>query len=161
MKHVALFLILLSVWLLLTLNLKTANVIAGISAALITTLFFGRYFVSGVGKFLEPRRYFWLFVFLIVFTYECLKANFDVAYRVIHPKMPIKPGIIRVKLGLKSDFAKVMLANSITMTPGTLSVDLVGDMLYVHWIYVRTFDPKEYSHFVTGKFEKYIKRIFD
>lgn len=146
---------------LLTLNLKSANVIAGISAALITTLLFGRYFVSGVGKLLEPRRYFWLLIFLVVFTWECLKANFDVAYRVIHPKMPIKPGIIRVKLELKSDFAKVMLANSITMTPGTLSVDLVGDMLYVHWIYVRTVDPQKYSQFVTGKFEKYIKRIFD
>ncbi|MBN1791050.1 MAG: Na+/H+ antiporter subunit E [Bacteroidales bacterium] len=161
MKHVALFIILLGLWLLLTLNLRTANMLAGITAALVTTLFFGRYFVTGIRKFLEPMRYLWLLVFLVIFIWECLKANFDVAYRVIHPKMPIRPGIIKVKLDLKSDFAKVMLANSITMTPGTLSVDLIGDILYVHWIYVRTSDPEKYSEFITSKFEKYIKRIFD
>lgn len=161
MKHFVFFILLLVLWLLITFNLKTANLLVGIAASLITMLFFGRYFVNGYHKFLEPRRYLWLLVYLIVFIWECLKANFDVAYRVLHPKMPIKPGIIKIKLDLKSDMAKVMLANSITMTPGTLSVDLIGDTLYIHWIYVSTFDPEKYKQLVAGKFEKYIKRIFD
>ena len=75
--------------------------------------------------------------------------------------MPIKPGIVKVRLELKSDIAKAILANSITMTPGTISVDLVGDILYVHWIYVGSFDPAVYQNKVAGRFEKYIKRIFD
>jgi multicomponent Na+:H+ antiporter subunit E len=54
-----------------------------------------------------------------------------------------------------------MLANSITMTPGTISVDIVDDMLYVHWIYVRSEDPEVYSREIAGKFEKYIKKIFE
>ncbi len=112
-------------------------------------------------KFVQPLRYFWLLIYLFIFTWECIKANFDVAYRVLHPAMPIKPGIVKVKLGLQSDFARTMLANSITMTPGTIAVDIVGDDLFVHWIYVSSEDPEVYSQKIAGKFEKYIKKIFE
>lgn len=83
------------------------------------------------------------------------------AYRVLHPDMPIRPGIVKVKLGLKSDIARAMLANSITMTPGTISVDIVDEYLFIHWIYVSSLDPQEYHFRIAGKFENYIKRIFD
>ena len=161
MRYIVLFLILFLVWLLLTLDISIANISAGVIASLLTALLFGKYFVSNTRKFLQPKRYFWLLVYLFVFTWECIKANFDVAYRVLHPDMPIKPGIVKVKLGLKSDIAKMMLANSITMTPGTISVDIVGEYLFVHWIYVSSFDPQVYSYTIAGKFEKFIKRIFD
>ena len=161
MRAVVFFFLLLLCWIILTFDVGLVNLAVGILASLITVLFFHRHFVTSMGKFLQPARYFWFLVFLVVFVWECLKANFDVAYRVLHPAMPIRPGIVKVKLGLKSDFARTMLANSITMTPGTISVDLVGDVLYVHWIYVRSFDPVEYQHEVAGRFEKYMKRIFD
>jgi len=96
-----------------------------------------------------------------ILIWECIKANFDVAYRVLHPAMPIKPGIVKFKLNLQSDFARTMLANSITMTPGTIAVDIVGDYLYVHWIYVSSEDPEEYSQKIAGRFEKYIKKTFE
>ena len=54
-----------------------------------------------------------------------------------------------------------MLANSITMTPGTIAVDIVGDDLFVHWIYVSSEDPEEYSRKIAGRFEKYIKKTFE
>ncbi len=161
MKNIVFFVILMIFWLVLTFSVSMANILVGAIASLITVLLFGRFFVGNTVKFFQPLRYFWLIVFLFIFIWECLKANFDVAYRVLHPKMPIKPGIVKVKLELKSDIAKVILANSITMTPGTISVDLVGDVLYVHWIYVSSFDPLVYQHKVAGRFEKYIKRIFD
>lgn len=148
-------------WLLLTFNLSAENLIAGAAAALITSLLFSKYFFKNVGKFIQLQRYFWLVVYLFIFTWECIKANFDVAFRVLHPAMPIKPGIVKVKMDLKSDFAKTMLANSITMTPGTISVDMVEDILYVHWIYVSSTDPAAYSQIIAGRFEKYIKKIFD
>ncbi len=81
------------------------------------------------------------------------------AYRVLHPAMPIKPGIVRVKSSLKSEFAKMLLANSITMTPGTITVDIIDDDFYIHWIYVSTDDPAVYTKKIIGKFEKYIKRF--
>jgi multicomponent Na+:H+ antiporter subunit E len=161
MRYLALFILSFLFWLLLTFNLSPFNLVAGAVAALITSLLFAKYFFSRVVKFIQPQRYFWLLVYLVIFTWECIKANFDVAYRVIHPAMPIKPGIVKVKLELKSDFARTMLANSITMTPGTISVDIIGDELFVHWIYVRSEDPAEYSQKIAGRFEKYIKKIFE
>jgi multicomponent Na+:H+ antiporter subunit E len=161
MRYLALFILTLVFWLLLTFDLSLANLIAGGAAALVTSLLFTKYFFHRVVKFIQPVRYFWLLVYLVIFTWECIKANFDVAYRVLHPAMPIKPGIVKVKLELHSDFARTMLANSITMTPGTISVDIVDDMLYVHWIYVRSEDPEVYSREIAGKFEKYIKKIFE
>ena len=75
--------------------------------------------------------------------------------------MPIRPGIVKVRMELKSQLARTLLANSITMTPGTISVDIIGDELFVHWIYVRSEDPEVYGRLITGKFEKYIKRIIE
>ena len=137
------------------------HLIVGASAALITSLIFARYFYNRLFKFLQVQRYFWFILYLIILIWECIKANFDVAYRVLHPSMPIKPGIVKVKLDLQSEFARAMLANSITMTPGTISVDIVGDDLYVHWIYVSSEDPEQYSRKISGRFEKYIKKTFE
>jgi multicomponent Na+:H+ antiporter subunit E len=161
MRYLVLFILTFGFWLLLTFDLSVANLIAGGVAALVTSLLFTKYFFHRVVKFIQPVRYFWLLVYLVFFTWECIKANFDVAYRVLHPAMPIKPGIVKVKLNLQSDFARTMLANSITMTPGTIAVDIVGDDLYVHWIYVSSEDPDVYSQKIAGKFEKYIKKIFE
>jgi len=161
MKILALFILTFLFWMLLTLDLSLANLLAGAAAALLTSLLFAKYFFKKVVKFIQPARYFWLLIYLLIFTWECIKANFDVAYRVLHPAMPIKPGIVKVKLDLQSDFARTMLANSITMTPGTIAVDIVGDELFVHWIYVSSEDPEVYSQKIAGKFEKYIKKIFE
>ena len=160
-RYLALFILTLLFWLLITLSLSLANILTGLVAAGVTTALFGRYFVTRVGMFLEPERYAWLLLYIFIFLWECIKANFDVAYRVLHPAMPIKPGIVKVQLEVQSDLAKTMLANSITMTPGTIAVDVIDDVMYVHWIYVSSEDPGVYSRKVSGRFEKYIKKIFE
>ena len=70
------------------------------------------------------------------FFVAMLRANLDVAYRVITGR--INPGIVRIRPGLKSDLAITLLANSITLTPGTLTVDVdeKTNDLFVHWINV-------------------------
>jgi len=161
MRHIVLFILSLIIWLLLTFSLTVPNIIVGIVASILTVVLFGKYFIKNVSPFLQPQRYFWLIIYLFVFIWECIKANFDVAYRVLHPSMPIKPGIVKVKLGVKGDFARMMLANSITMTPGTISVDIIDDYIFIHWIYISTDNPEEYSEKVSGRFEKYIKKIFE
>ncbi|MFW5974873.1 MAG: Na+/H+ antiporter subunit E, partial [Bacteroidota bacterium] len=97
------------------------------------TLMFGKYFVHKLYKFGQLKRYYCFVIYLGIFIWEVLKADFDVAYRVIHPAMPIKPGIVKVPLEVKSEIARTMLANSITMTPGTITVDIIGDDIFVHW----------------------------
>lgn len=70
------------------------------------------------------------------FFLEMAKANVDVAYRVITGR--IRPGIVRVHSGMQTDLGLLMLANSITLTPGTLTVDIDEDThdLFVHLINV-------------------------
>jgi multicomponent Na+:H+ antiporter subunit E len=161
MRYVTLFILSLIFWLLLTFKLTVPNIIVGSVASIICSLFFGRFFITNVYKLLQPQRYFWFIIYLFVFVWECLKANLDVAYRVLHPAMPIRPGIVKVKTSLKSDMAKMLLANSITMTPGTISVDIIDDHLYIHWIYISSEDPEVYTGIITGAFEKYIKKIIE
>jgi multicomponent Na+:H+ antiporter subunit E len=161
MRYVTLFILSLAFWFLLTFKITIPNVIVGALASLVCTLTFGHFFISNVHKLIQPKRYFWFMVYLFVFIWECIKANLDVAYRVLHPAMPIRPGIVKVKTSLKSEMAKMLLANSITMTPGTISVDIIDDTLYIHWIYIRSEDPEVYTGMITGAFEKYIKRIIE
>lgn len=98
--------------------------------------------------------------YIPLFIIEMIKANLDVAHRVINPKLPINPGIVKVKTNLKSDYAKLFLANSITLTPGTLTMDLIGDDLYIHWIDVETKDKNIQKNLISKKFEDSLEGIF-
>ena len=112
---------------------------------------------------LHPKPLYFLFVYLPIFLWECVKANLDVAYRVLHPNLPINPGIVKVRTTLESDTALTFLANSITLTPGTLSVDIDKDkgVLYVHWIDVKAKDVESASRIIVQRFETILKKIFD
>lgn len=161
MKHFVYFIICMLIWLALTVNLQPQNLITGGVVSLITSLIFGRYLTINVFKIINPVRFFWLIIYILFFIWECIKANFDVAYRVIHPMMPIRPGIVKVKMNIKSEFGRTILANSITMTPGTISLDIIDDDLFIHWINVSRSDPETYSNKLSGKFEKLLIKIFD
>jgi multicomponent Na+:H+ antiporter subunit E len=155
------YLICFGTWLLLTYSLNWQNLVAGAAIALLTTIIFSKYLNIDARKLLNPVRYFWLIVYIIYFVWECVKANFDVAYRVLHPAMPVKPGIFRVKMKLQGSLAQTILANSITMTPGTISVDIIDDVLYVHCIYVKSTEHDNYAYGISGKFERLLTKIFE
>jgi len=161
MNKYFIFIVALILWLLLLWPVNYQDVIMGILVALLTSFMFAEIFDELSDKILEPRRYFWFLIYIPVFLWECIKANFDVAYRVIHPKLPINPGVVKVKTSLKSAFSKTLLANSITLTPGTLSVDIVGEYLYIHWIDVKDKDVKKATAIIVERFENLIRKIFE
>jgi len=147
-------------WVALSSKLNRAELICGGVFCLIISLF-GAHIYSKLGlPSLSLKKILFLLVYLIVLFWEIIKANFDVAYRVIHPKMPIKPGIVVIKTCLKSDIAKMILANSITLTPGTFTLDVIGDKLLIHWINVKTEDIDEATNMIGHRFEKYLRVIF-
>jgi len=149
-----------ALWLALSSTLDLPKLIAGSMVCLIVSLF-GAGIYSKLGlPTVSIKRILFSFVYVIVLFWEIIKANFDVAYRVIHPKMPIKPGIVVIKTCLKSDIAKMILANSITLTPGTFTLDVIGDDLLVHWINVKSEDVDEATNMIGRRFEKYLKIIF-
>jgi multicomponent Na+:H+ antiporter subunit E len=76
--------------------------------------------------------------------------------------MPIRPGIVKIKSVLQSDTGKSALANSITLTPGTLTIDVTEDgWFYVHWLNVLSTDEEEAAKHVLRRFEWFIQRIFE
>ena len=86
------------------------------------------------------------------------------AYRVIHPDLPIRPGTIKVKTDLKSDVGLTLLANSITLTPGTTTVDIDKEkgLIYIHWLYIRDdYDKTAMKLKVVEKFENILRKIFE
>ena len=104
----------------------------------------------------------WFLYYIIVFLWLCLKANIDVAYRVLHPKLPINPGIVKVHTKLKNPIAIAALANSITLTPGTLTVDITEDgFMYIHWINVLSEDIDQATKYIVSSFENILLKIFE
>ncbi len=109
----------------------------------------------------NPLKYLWLIYYVVVFLWECVKANVDVAFRVLHPYLPIRPGTIKIKTALRSDAGLTFLANSLTLTPGNTTIDIDRDagVLYVHRLCLK--DEDNGSIPVAVKFENILKRIFD
>jgi len=158
--YIYLFIALFAIWLALTSNLHWQELLTGGVLSFILALAFGRNY-AGLG--LPPislKRILYSIAYLGILLVEIIKANFDVAYRVLHPKLPIRPGIVMIKTELKQDIAKMILANSITLTPGTFTLDVLGDTFLIHWIYVRSEDPAEAAKRISMRFEKYLKVIF-
>ena len=160
------------VWCGLCWPLSRQDIVIGILASLFTAYMTvdlaaqldGRKSARKYGVIDNFKRAIWFLRYMAIFLWECVKGNVDVAYRVSHPDLPIRPGIVKVKVDLKSDLGLTFLANSITLTPGTTSVDVDKEngCLYIHWIYVRD----EYLRGgmklpVVAKFENILKRVFE
>ncbi len=159
-NFIYLFVILLGIWMALTQSLKKQELFTGIIVSFILSLILSEGFqIIGFPK-VTIKKIIFLCLYIVVLFKEIIKANFDVAYRVIHPKMPIKPGIIIIQTELKQDLAKMILANSITLTPGTFTLDIDEDKLLIHWINVKTKDTDEATGIIGERFEKYLKVIF-
>ena len=167
MRRLIYFVLAFVVWLILTWpfvdgRIDVQVVIAGLIASAVVALLFHEMLPKEHHIFISPVRIFWLALYVPVFLYYLVKANFDVMYRALHPRMPIKPGIVKIKTNLKTDSAITALANSITLTPGTMVVDLDSDgFLYVHWIYVKSDDVEQATKHISETFEWFIKRIFE
>jgi len=155
-----LFFFLIIIWLALTTTFQWQELIVGIFISLVLALFLNKNYIELGLPSLTIKKVAFIIVYIFVLFTEIIKANFDVAYRVIHPKMPIKPGIVIIKTELKQDIAKMILANSITLTPGTFTLDIKGDKLLIHWIYVRSEGIEESTKNIGERFEKYLKVIF-
>jgi len=156
-----LFTILIAIWLALTTTFQWQELSVGIFISLVLALFLNKNYLKLGLPPISIKRIIFFILYISVLFIEIVKANLDVAYRIIHPKMPIKPGIVIIKTKLKQDIAKMILANSITLTPGTFTLDIKGDELLIHWIYVRSEKMDESTKIIGQKFEKYLKVVFE
>ena len=159
-NYIVTFLILLSVWIFLNNSLQPDILVTGIIIALfLAALSYNQHRLFDELK-ITPKSIVYTIMYFVVFFIELVKSNIDVTLRVLSPKLRINPGIVEVKTKLKSKYARMILANSITLTPGTLTVEVVDDSFFIHWINVENEDIQEASNKIVKKFEKYLDVIY-
>jgi len=163
------FILWFSVWCALRRPAKAQDLIISVLVSLFVTFMTADLYAQ-LNNRRSPKRYgpfgilikaAYFLYYVIVFLWECLKANMDVAFRVLHPGLPIRPGTIKIKTALKSDIGLTFLANSLSLTPGNTTIDVDRDagVLYLHRLCIR--DEHAESIPAAAKFEKILKRIFD
>lgn len=162
-KLPATFLCVWAVWIVLTASLDPQELAVGaVVSLLVAVLSYDLLFHGKVSEKLHPKRWAYAIAYVPAYIWAEIKAHADVIYRILHPRMPIRPGIVQVPTNLRTDFGITGLANAITMTPGTLSVEVREEepSLYVHWIDVKTVEPDKTSKEIARPFERFLRRIF-
>lgn len=148
-------------WLLLSNSLSWQVILVGVGVSVVLTIVYAGARYAMLGKMTPSAAVIRAFVqYIPVFLRELIKSNLDVAFRVINPSLPIKPGIVEVKTKLKSPIGRLVLANSITLTPGTLTVETKDDSLFIHWIDVSSPDIEAATQEIVSKFEGYLEIIY-
>ena len=161
MKNILIsFGVLMIVWVLLNNSIKPDVLLVGALSSIVISVIFCRWCKVFDDINLTPKAILYTFIYLGVFFIDLIKSNFDVTKRVLNPSLPINPGIVEVKTKLTSKFARMLLANSITLTPGTLTVEVTDDSFFIHWIDVQSDDIEEASNAIVTKFEKYLEVIY-
>ena len=155
-------------WLLLTMSLDSRELLGGVIICGLTAWFAsGFYMKNNVDRmrFISPLRLLkMLHYVLFVFMGELLKANWEMAKIVLTGK-PIKPAIIKVPVhGIKSYYGLAILADCITLTPGTITVDVAVEggqyYMYVQWLIMESEDPEEAGEIIKGRMERWIGGIW-
>ncbi|WP_085442178.1 Na+/H+ antiporter subunit E [Magnetofaba australis] len=98
--------------------------------------------------------------FLFVFLWELVKANLRLARIVLTPSLPIAPGFVKVRTKLTSRMGRLLLANAITLTPGTLTVELDGEWLFIHWVTAQADDVEAATAAIVTGFEKHLEAMY-
>ena len=153
-------------WLLLTWSIAWQELAAGAVVSLLVALFSARFFIhEKPGWFVNPAKLFsllgyWLFVFPV----ELVKANVDMAKRCFTGCKNVDPGIVKVPVDLKSDYGQAALANSITLTPGTITMEIAEQegqtYYYIHWIDAKA-DGEEAGEAIKGRLERGVRRVWE
>lgn len=134
MRHLMMMIVMFGVWMLWSGHYSVDHMLVlvlGIVSCVFVVYMAGRMGIvdeEGHPIHLAAR----LLLYIPWLVWAIVKANIDVAKRVLSPSMPISPCMVRIKATQKTDLTRVIYANSITLTPGTVSVDLVGDDILVH-----------------------------
>jgi len=160
LQFLNLWLTLMLIWVIANGTLAPDTLIAGVVITAAIALAFASFSrVYSVVRW-SPKVIFYYLMYLGVFLTELTKANLNVMRLVFSPRIEIEPGIVEIKTELKSPIGRLALANSITLTPGTLVVDIKGDSLFIHWINVSATDPVAATEEISARFEKYLKVIY-
>ncbi|OYT27663.1 MAG: Na+/H+ antiporter subunit E [Candidatus Altiarchaeales archaeon ex4484_96] len=126
------FAIMVLFWMLLSARIDLLHISAGVIGSLLVAYYSSDLLIAEDKTNTSLKKIIQALKYLIYLGYSIILANLDVAYRVLHPSMPINPKIIEFDTQLKGDIGKTTLANSITLTPGTITIDVKKNRYFVH-----------------------------
>ena len=160
MREGILFVTLMLFWLMLNGRLEADILIVGSIISLAIALLYR----NGLSFFTEfrftPAAFVAGFRYYGYFFKELFKSNLTLAVIVLSPSLPVNPAIIKVRTKLKSRMGRLMLANSITLTPGTLTVEMEGEWLYIHCVTLESADLEEATAQIVSGFESYLEVMY-
>ncbi|OOZ40041.1 Na+/H+ antiporter subunit E [Solemya elarraichensis gill symbiont] len=150
---ISLFITLVVIWLLLSGHTNPLLLSLGLASILVTLYIDHRMdVVDKDGQRVKyPLRMVTYFPWLV---WEMVKTNIAVARMILDPKMPISPNLITVKTSQPGDLGKTIYANSITLTPGTVSMSVDGDEILVHAI-----DKETADDLMTGEMDRRVSCV--
>lgn len=138
---VLLFILLFLFWMILASSMNAADLIIGAIASLLIVFYsIDIVFLESESMGLYPKVVWRLVMLFIVLMIEVVKANFAVVKIVLSPKININPGFKRIKQPLKKTLLQALFGNAITLTPGTLTVDMDEDSILVHGLNIENVD---------------------
>ncbi len=152
-----------AVWALLAPTTDVDFLLAGLMICVPLGWFFGTYAFEGPArKMLDPRRWGFMLLYLLVLIKEVVKAGVFVTGIVLKRELAIRPGVVGIKTHLSKRWELTLLANSITLTPGTFFLDLDerSKTMYVHWITIRSESLDEVKRMIAGRYERILSRVF-
>jgi multicomponent Na+:H+ antiporter subunit E len=156
----ALFAVLMLFWIMLNGSLAGDVLIVGALASAAIALFY-RDALSFLGEArYTPAALIAAIGYLLFFLKELVKSNLRLAAAVLSPSLPVRPGFVKVRTKLQSRMGRLLLANSITLTPGTLTVELEDEWLYVHWVMMETADMERATEEIVAGFERYLEVMY-
>lgn len=132
--YALIFTIMLIFWLLISLSYDWQHIIIGVLLSILMVAMWGKLAIREDAPHtgFTIRQVILVTYYFLYLLVDIVRANISVAVIVLHPKLPISPGLVIMKNELKRDLPRAVFANSITLTPGTVTVDLEGDLLIVH-----------------------------
>lgn len=160
------YVLLLGTWIVLAGRISTASLALGLVAVVLVTLVLGPVFLPGGKNRSVPDllvRAFALACLVPVFLFEALRAATKLAFLAVQPRLSFKPGVVRVSTTLKDPAAITLLANLITLSPGTLTLDFSFEQgcYYIHCIDVRNLQGEAGRRALIARFEEPLRRIFE
>ncbi len=155
-----LFFTLLLFWMLLNGSLATEVLTIGAIASALIAIFFRGNLAWFSELRLTPKALLTTVSYVFFYMKELVKSNVNVAAIVLSPELPLNPGIVKVRTKLKNPMGRMLLANSITLTPGTLTVDMDGEWLYIHWVSVDSPNIEVATAGIVGGFERYLEVMY-
>ena len=151
---------LLGGWILFTGSFEIDSIIIGASSALFVAILTYDSFIvesEAAWKSLIPRLH-WGIGYLFVLLYRLYLSSFQVLFSMVFGRY--NPRVVHFRTRLRSDIARSAVATSITMTPGTITLELDDDHLVVHWLDAKTTHSRYAGRLIKGGFEGVLKRIW-